>query len=107
MRSIDSETTFHKVARPSQPWALSRNPFGIHLGNFPKALALALGIAWLMAITSGYSAEPLPLAAGNPDGKSAPPEKSLSSSPEVKSYLFFHQGMNQGYSSDEVDPEDI
>ncbi len=32
--------TFPRVARSSQPWALSRNPFGIHLWNFRKALRL-------------------------------------------------------------------
>jgi len=30
--------TFPRVARSSQPWALSRNPFGILLWNFRKAL---------------------------------------------------------------------
>src|SRR5438105_6238124 len=30
-----------RVARPSQPWALSRNPFGILRKNFRDALALA------------------------------------------------------------------
>jgi hypothetical protein len=34
-----------KVARSSQPWALSRNPFGIHLRNSRKALGLALHLA--------------------------------------------------------------
>ena len=29
--------TFPKVARSSQPWALSRNPFGIHRCDFRKA----------------------------------------------------------------------
>jgi hypothetical protein len=32
---------FPKVARSSQPWALSRNPFGIHLHIFRKTLGLA------------------------------------------------------------------
>ena len=32
---------FPRVARGSQPWASGRNPFGIHLWNFRKALGLA------------------------------------------------------------------
>ncbi len=32
-----SLTPFPRVARPSQPWALSRNPFGIRSGDCPKA----------------------------------------------------------------------
>ena len=32
--------TFPRVARSSQPWALGRNPFGIHLWNFRKSLGL-------------------------------------------------------------------
>ena len=31
---------FPRAARSSQPWALSRNPFGIHVGNFWKELRL-------------------------------------------------------------------
>src|SRR5439155_5392334 len=98
---------FPKVARFSQPWALSRNPFGIHHRNFSKTLALGLTLAWLVAMPPVYSAEPLRVAPANPVEKSAAPEKSSPSSPEVRSYLFLHQGMNQGYSSEEVDPEDI
>jgi len=32
-----SLTPFPRVARPSQPWALSRNPFGIRTWDFRKA----------------------------------------------------------------------
>ncbi len=41
--------TFPKVARSSQPWALSRNPFGILLWRLPKAPIRLLALAWLCA----------------------------------------------------------
>ena len=82
-------------------------PRQIHFAKMKFIDTLALTMAWLVAMPSGYSAEPLQVAPPGPAGKSAAPEKSLPSSPEVKSYLLLHQGMNQGYSSEEVDPEDI
>src|SRR6185369_2259880 len=39
-----------RVARASQPWALSQNPFGIHLSNFRKALTLAPLLLGFLAV---------------------------------------------------------
>ena len=39
--------TFPRVARSSQPWALSRNPVGIQLWNFRKTLPPRQTYAWL------------------------------------------------------------
>ncbi|MEO8426978.1 MAG: hypothetical protein ABI651_07700, partial [Verrucomicrobiota bacterium] len=78
------------------------------LGKIGREICgLVLMIAWLVPMPFAYSAEPLRVAPASPVGKTAAPEKSLPSNPEVKSYLLLHQGMNQGYTSEEVDPEDI
>ena len=47
---ISNATAF--ISRGEQPWALSRNPFGIQLWNFRKALT---SILLLAALTTGFS----------------------------------------------------
>ena len=47
---------FPSVARSSQPWALSRNPFGIQLRNFRKSCALTILTVALGIFLSGCAA---------------------------------------------------
>ena len=51
-RGWPTSPAFPRVARGSQPWALGRNPFGIHLWKLRSALGLALLALLLLSLTS-------------------------------------------------------